>query len=322
MSLAGAIDAALEASVVGSFTRVGYGVRRRLEHWGPPARLDGRVALVTGATSGLGLAYARGLAALGARTHLVARDPARLEAVRASLVEATGNREIESWVADLASPRAVAALAHELAGGIACLDVLIHNAGAIAPARALLDGVETTVAVQLLAPYLLTEALRGALGAGAPGRVVLVASGGMYAEPFDLERLAGSGGPYDGVRTYARVKRAQVVLARAWAHRWPAEEVAVVALHPGWVDTPGLERSLPVFRRVLGPLLRRPDQGADTGLWFAGAPGAAALSGSFLFDRRPRATERLARTRSLDPRGDEERLLGWLGGLAAGPGGR
>ncbi len=318
MSLARKVDAALETSVVGSFTRVGYGVRRRVEHWEPPARLDGRVALVTGATSGLGLAYARGLAALGARTHLVARDRARAEAVRASLVEASGSPAVEVWVCDLASPRAVGALARELAAAVPRLDVLIHNAGAIASARAVRDGVETTVAVQLLAPYVLTEALRGALGAASPGRVILVASGGMYAEPFDLARLADLEGPFDGVRAYARVKRAQVVLARAWAHRWPADEVAVVALHPGWADTPGLERSLPRFHRILRPLLRRPDQGADTGLWFAGAPGAATLSGSFLFDRRARATDRLARTRAADPRGDEERLLGWLAGLAGG----
>ncbi len=317
MSLARLADAALEGSVAGSFTRVGFEVRSRLEHWAPPLRLEGRVALVTGASSGLGLAYVRGLAKLGATTHLLGRDRARTEAARAALVAATGHETHTAWVGDLARPREAAALARGLAGSIPRLDVLIHNAGAIAPTRVVHDGVESTVATQLLAPYLLTEALRPALGA-ASGRVVLVASGGMYAEPFDLARLTRLEGPYDPVRTYAAVKRAQVVLARAWARQWAATRLSVVALHPGWVDTPGLKASLPRFHRILRPLLRRPDQGADTGLWFAGAPEAGDLSGSFLFDRRARPSERLARTRSSDLRGDEDRLLGWLAGLGAG----
>ena len=311
MSLARKVDAALETSVVGSFTRVGYGVRRRVEHWEPPARLDGRVALVTGATSGLGLAYARGLAALGARTHLVARDRARAEAVRASLVEASGSPAVEVWVCDLASPRAVGALARELAAAVPRLDVLIHNAGAIASARAVRDGVETTVAVQLLAPYVLTEALRGALGAASPGRVILVASGGMYAEPFDLARLADLEGPFDGVRAYARVKRAQVVLARAWAHRWPADEVAVVALHPGWADTPGLAASLPTFYSLAKPWLRTPAQGADTLVWLAGARETSRTTGDFWMDRHPRFEHKVPWTRSRDSGRDQVLLWDW-----------
>lgn len=314
------VDAALEASVVGSFTRVGYSVRRRLERWAPPARLDGRVAVVTGATSGLGLAYARGLARLGATTRLVARDEARARAVRDAIVAETHNPDVDYWLADVADPGSVLDLAREVRATFPRLDVLIHNAGAIAPERVVVDGVESTAAAQLRGPYLLTESLLDLLGAAAPGRVILVASGGLYTERFDLERIASLEGPFDGVRTYARVKRAQLVLASAWARRLDPGRVVVHALHPGWVDTPGLRRSLPAFYRTLRPLLRTPDQGADTGLWLSGAPEARATSGSFWFDRRVRSAYRLPRTRPRDPRGDEDRLVAWLEGMGRGAG--
>ena len=115
----------------------------------------------------------------------------------------------------------------------------------------------------------------------------MVSSGGMYTERFDLDRLEMDPEHYDGVRAYARAKRAQVVLAREWSRRWSACGVASYAMHPGWVDTPGLASGLPSFT-YLGPLLRRPEEGADTAVWLAAGaarPSAAARVAQLLVDR-------------------------------------
>jgi NAD(P)-dependent dehydrogenase (short-subunit alcohol dehydrogenase family) len=94
---------------------------------------------------------------------------------------------------------------------------------------------------------------------------------------------------YDGVTAYARAKRAQVALNAEWARRHPDSPV-FSAMHPGWADTPGVQQSLPGFRRVTRPILRTPEQGADTILWLAGSEVA---SGLFWLDRKPRSTMRV-----------------------------
>ena len=116
----------------------------------------------------------------------------------------------------------------------------------------------------------------------------------MYTEPLDVAALDPEPAAYDGTKTYARCKRAQVVLAEEWTRHLLGTGVTVNAMHPGWADTPGLRAALPGFSRVVGPLLRTPEEGADTIVWLAAAPEAADLSGRFLLDRRPRAKHRLA----------------------------
>ena len=108
-----------------------------------------------------------------------------------------------------------------------------------------------------------------ALAAGAPSRVLWVSSGGMYSEPLSVDQLEMSASDYDGTTAYARAKRAQVTLAELWATRLAAKGISVHSMHPGWADTPGVARSLPRFRRVVGPLLRTPADGVDTLVWLA-----------------------------------------------------
>ena len=305
MTLARLADGALEASVVGSFTRLGYLTRRRLFDWAPleSLRLDGKVAVVTGGTSGLGRSAAGTLARLGAQVCIVGRDPERTERARSEIPGA------EADVADLSSVAETAAFASRFAARHDRLDVLVLNAGALTHRyTATAEGNEVTLSTHVLSQFVLTRELLPLLEASGPARVVVVSSGGMYTQPLDVDALDPVPEHYDGTVAYARCKRAQVVLAEEWTRRLLGTAVAVNAMHPGWADTPGLRGALPGFTRVVGPLLRTPEEGADTIVWLAAAPEAAADSGLFYLDRRPRAKHRLRRTRRPDEAREAARL--------------
>ena len=142
-------DDLLEVTVIGSFTRIGPAVRRRLFGWTPPPpdALAGRTALVTGPTSGLGRQVADDLAALGARVVLVGRDHERLTAVRDELFIRHGADRFPVVVADMGSLASVRAATEQVLSRESRLDVVIDNAGAIFPDRTIgPDGIESTVA--------------------------------------------------------------------------------------------------------------------------------------------------------------------------------
>jgi NAD(P)-dependent dehydrogenase (short-subunit alcohol dehydrogenase family) len=164
----------------------------------------------------------------------------------------------------------------------------------------------------------LTAKLAPLLWRNPGATIVTVSSGGMYTQRFELARLEMGPTDYDGVVAYARSKRAQVVLADAWAHRFADVGVASFAMHPGWVDTPGLQTGLPRFRTLWRPLLRTPAEGADTVVWLAaGGPAAEAsargvppVTSGFFHDRRSRSAHHFPLLRPTHP-GDGDALLEW-----------
>ena len=247
-------DKVLEASVMGSFSRIGYEVRSRLGHWEEPPSMAGRSVLITGATSGLGQEAATRLASLGASVRFVARDESRARLARTAMVGASGSGDVDYVIADISDFDSVRAAAIRLLDEFDVLDVVVHNAGSLTPERAVAgDGTELTVASQLLGPFLLTNLLLPPLSRSCPGRVITVSSGGMYSQRFDLDQLEMGAADYDGVTAYTRVKRAQLVLNHAWASRVDPASVVFQAMHPGWADTPGLRSSLPGFYRRHAP---------------------------------------------------------------------
>lgn len=297
--LARLVDAALEASVVGSFSSIGLRVRRRLGGWEelPPGAGAGRVVLVTGATSGIGLAAAEHLAALGATVRIVGRDEGRIARACESIERAGSGPPVRGYRADLSSRAEVDRLVAEITEGEPRLDALVHNAGMLLPERLTSrDGHELHLATMVLGPWRLTEGMLPLLAAGGGGRVVTVSSGGMYTQRLIVDDLE-SEGRYRGTVAYARAKRAQVVLTELWARRHGDTGVVFHAMHPGWVDTPGVRRSLPAFHRILRPLLRTPEEGADTLVWLCLAAEPGRRSGLFWHDRRPRGVHRLPGTR-------------------------
>lgn len=308
-SLRTGVDHALELSVIGSFTRVGPAVRSRLFGWEAfsAGQMDGKVAVVTGATSGLGLASATQLALMGGRVVLLVRDEKRGQRVCADIVASTGNPDVSVIVADMGNLEAVRRAARRL-GSLPRIDVLIHNAGTLSATRKVsAQGIEQTVAAQLIGPFLLTNLLAGQLTARS-SRVIWVTSGGMYTEPLSVDSLEMSEPGYNGVTAYARAKRAQVSLVETWAPRLLRAGVTMVAMHPGWADTPGLRDALPTFRRLVAPLLRSPEEGADTIVWLASAPFASIPAGSFWLDRGQRSPHRSPRTRRSDSSAERGRL--------------
>jgi NAD(P)-dependent dehydrogenase (short-subunit alcohol dehydrogenase family) len=238
------------------------------------------------------------LAGLGARLVLVGRDPVRLEAVRAELAAAYGADRATAVVADMASIRSVNDAVERIATQEPRLDVVIDNAGGMFTERSIgPDGIEATLATMVVGPFALLAGLLPLLKRTGHARVVAVTSGGMYAQPLDLDDLAWARRPWNGARAYAQAKRAQVALVREWSRRVPAAEVTFNAMHPGWADTPGLSASLPGFARAMGPLLRRASDGADTAIWLAADAAAAREAGRLFLDRRARPFDRVPNTR-------------------------
>ena len=296
------VDKALEATVVGSFTSVGSTVRSHLAGWEAPPSMAGKVVLITGATSGLGLASAIGVARLGATVVFVARNQGRAERARADIVEEAPGADVSFLLADMGELDQVRKVAARFNAEHHRLDVLVHNAGALSvDFTTTSSGTELTVASQLIAPFLLTGLLLPALDAAVPSRVIQVSSGGMYTQKFDLATLEMGADGYDGTVAYARTKRAQLVLMHEWVRRYDGSGVSFQAMHPGWADTPGIRASLPGFAKAMGPLLRTPEQGADTVVWLAADPAAVDTTGGFWLDRRPRWENKVPWTRLDEP---------------------
>jgi dehydrogenase/reductase SDR family protein 12 len=272
------------------FTRFGYRWHRR--SWQPlTVSLQGKSAVVTGATSGLGRATAEGLAALGARVVLVGRDVAKAQQTREELIATTGNPDIGVEMADLSLLAEARALAQRLLQNEARVHILINNAGVLLDERSCtVEGIETTLATNLLAPFVLTNQLIPRLKASAPARIINVSSGGMYTTGIDLDDLQSARGTFNGSLAYARTKRGLVILTELWAEQLRDTGVVVHAMHPGWADTPGVKESLPGFYKLTKPFLRTPAEGADTIVWLAAAPEAGKVSGYFWLDREPHTT--------------------------------
>ncbi len=293
-----AIDGVLEATIVPSFSKAGYAVRRRLYAWQPiTTDLSGRTVLLTGATSGIGLAAAVGIAERGARVVAVGRDAERGEKAVAEIRHRSGSGLVEFARLDVSDLVAVRAFAEAFAEAEPRLDALVHNAGALLPERQeSAQGVEVTLAAHLLGPYVLTRALHPLLAATPHSRIVFMSSGGMYAFGLDLDRLELSPGGYDGKAAYARAKRAQVVLTGLLASEYAADGIVVHSMHPGWADTAGVEAGIPGFRKVARSILRSADEGADTLVWLVASDEALQSTGGFWHDRRRRSVTKLPRT--------------------------
>jgi len=255
--------------------------------------IEGKTCVITGATSGIGLTAAHALAALGARLALVGRDRTRGDAALSELRSRAPRLQAKIRYADLSRLDEIRRLGAELTAALPRIDILINNAGALFQRRSLTaDGMERSFALNHMAYFVLTEALRQRLVASAPARIVNVASEAHRGAALDFDDLQLEQN-YRGLTAYNRSKLCNILFTRELARRLAGTGVTANCLHPGFVATRFGDENGGLFRVGLAFAKRlfaiSPEQGALTSVHVATSPAVEGISGKY-FDKCALAT--------------------------------
>jgi NAD(P)-dependent dehydrogenase (short-subunit alcohol dehydrogenase family) len=246
-----------------------------------------RVGIVTGASAGIGLYTALGLAKAGMRVVMTGRDAARTERARRFVAERAAGARIETALADFASLQEVRRLAELLLATSERIDVLVNNAGLFSPkfVRSA-DGYEMTFAVNHLAPFLLTNLLLDRLQASAPARIVTVASRAHRGMRVNVATITGPRN-WSMIKAYGRSKLCNILFTRELARRLDGTNVVATCLHPGVVATRLAQRGglVGLGWALMKPLMISPEKGAETSLFLATTPDPARFHGGYVVGR-------------------------------------
>lgn len=246
--------------------------------------MNGKVCLVTGATSGIGEVTARVLAKRGATVIVVGRNAERGAATLERIRHANADASVELMLADLSSIEQIRKLADEFKRRYSRLDVLVNNAGAIQNKRMQsVDGIELTWALNHLNYFLLTNLLLDVLKASAPARIVNVSSRAHYRGSINFDDLQGRD-TYRGLSAYGQSKLANVLFTYELARRLESERVTANVLHPGFVATNFAKNNGGLFKLILplvGLFALSPEKGAQTMLYLATSSEVEGVSGKY-----------------------------------------
>jgi len=255
------------------------------------SHMKDKICMVTGATSGIGLATAQALAQQGATVIVVGRNPEKATTTVARIRQETGNPLVKFMLADLSVQAEIRRLAREFQSRYSRLDVLVNNAGGFFLKRQLsADGIEMTLALNYLNFFLLTHLLLDTLKASAPARIVNVSSAVHKNARIDFENLQRER-KYSGIGAYGQSKLAVVLFTYELARRLEGTQVTVNALHPGLVATNIAANNGWLFK-LFTPLGRfialSPKEGAQTSIYLASSPEVAGVTGKY-FDKNKAA---------------------------------
>ena len=255
--------------------------------------MEGKICLITGGTNGIGKSTALGLAKMGATVVIVGRNVTKtaqaVEAIRA----ASGNKNVDSLLADLSSQQEVRGLADEFKRIYPHLHVLLNNVGAAFLQRQLsVDGIEMTFALNHLASFLLTNVLLDTLKASAPARIINVSSGAHTSGKIEFDNLQGERAY--GFGAYPNAKLATILFTMELARRLEGSGVTVNALHPGFTAT-GFGKNngkvMVALVSIVAPLVARsPAKGAETSIYLASSPSVEGMTGKYFFDSHVTST--------------------------------
>jgi NAD(P)-dependent dehydrogenase (short-subunit alcohol dehydrogenase family) len=253
--------------------------------------MNGKICLVTGATSGIGKVTATALAAQGAQVILTGRNQAKTEQTVRQIRSQTGNPSVQYLLADFSDLDQVREMAGLFNQRYSRLDVLVNNAGAFFNTRQETPyGVEMTLLVNHLAPFLLTNLLLKTIQSSAPARIVNVASDAHPYDTLDFDDLSFKRG-YFGFKAYARSKLANVLFTYELARRLDPGAVTVNALHPGHIATDIWKTNFsfigPALKWIMGFFSLTPEQGADNTIYLASSPSVAGITGKYFVKREP-----------------------------------
>ena len=254
--------------------------------------MKGKIIVVTGASSGIGKATASGLARMGAHVVMVSHHQARGEAAQIEVQMQSGNSQVDLLLADLSSQAEIRHLVGDLQARYPQLHGLINNAG-VAPIKrsVTVDGLETILAVNYLAPFLLTNLLLKMLKASAPARVINVAGDFHRKATIRFDDLM-SEVDYDNLRANNQAKLALILFTYELARRLEGTGVAVNCLHPGAVATgaPLKDPHLSPFARLMYSLVKvfflSPEKGAETSIYLASSPEVEGVTGKYFIKKR------------------------------------
>jgi NAD(P)-dependent dehydrogenase (short-subunit alcohol dehydrogenase family) len=258
-----------------------------------PTDMRGKVCLITGAASGIGLETARGLAQMDAHIVMVTRNRESGIPAKQEIVRSTGNTAVDLLTCDFSSQKQIRALADEVNKRYPQLHVLVNNAGTfVSEFKLTEDGAEWQWGVNHLGYFLFTHLLLDKLKASVPSRIVNVASAGHYPGAIDLESLDKEVGKYNGLKAYNQSKLGNVLFTYELARRLEGSGVTANTLHPGVIRTEiGNKNSRGLATlgwKILKPFMATAEHGASTSVYLASSPEVEGVSGYYFEECKPK----------------------------------